>query len=73
MALLGRHRCGRQRAHEEGPPEQVRGRREEDGTAGGAAQGRQVVLSRVETKVFVFVFSRKLSLFASKFDKKSRK
>jgi hypothetical protein len=27
----------------------------------------------VETKVFVFVFSRKLSLFASKCDEKSRK
>jgi hypothetical protein len=29
--------------------------------------------ARVETKVFVFIFSRKLSLFASKHDKKSQK
>jgi hypothetical protein len=29
--------------------------------------------NRVETKVFVFVFSRKLSLFATKYDEKSRK
>jgi membrane-anchored protein YejM (alkaline phosphatase superfamily) len=30
-------------------------------------------LFRVETKVFVFVFSRKFWLFASKFDEKSQK
>jgi hypothetical protein len=28
--------------------------------------------TRVETKVFVFIFSQKLSLFATKYDKESR-
>jgi hypothetical protein len=34
---------------------------------------RMMVVNRVETKVFVFVFSRKLSLFATKYDENSRK